>query len=259
MAKSNALNVDLSDCTGISLAGSQVTGNLDKTHFAGGVGANSGTYFCGDNTWKAIGSTGTVDGTAYTGAIPYYPDPGTNAVVGPMTASSERGVLICDSSGIPQWLGTKGNGLLPIGSSSGSPAANTVTNGERMAFGYDDPNITVTIQNTQSNAFNVTATSASMIHFGTYIANNAGLVTLTLPSTARAGSIIRVLGLGAGGWKIAQNAGQSIMVGGVESTVGAVGSVESANRYDSMKIICISADTKWSVLGNPLSSGLIIT
>jgi hypothetical protein len=46
-----------------------------------------------------------------------------------------------------------------------------------------------------------------------YIANNASQVTVTLPSAPSAGSIVRVAGLGAGGWKIVQNSGQSIIAG----------------------------------------------
>lgn len=43
-----------------------------------------------------------------------------------------------------------------------------------------------------------------------YIANGSSLVTLTLPSTAPAGSQLRIVGKGSGKWKIAQNAGEVI-------------------------------------------------
>ncbi len=51
-----------------------------------------------------------------------------------------------------------------------------------------------------------------------YIANSANLLTLTLPLSANinVGDTIRVAGLGAGGWKIAQNASQSILTGPME-------------------------------------------
>src|SRR6516162_1567331 len=44
-----------------------------------------------------------------------------------------------------------------------------------------------------------------------YLLNNSQLVTVTLPSSPNAGDIIRISGAGASGWKVAQNAGQSII------------------------------------------------
>ncbi len=51
-----------------------------------------------------------------------------------------------------------------------------------------------------------------------YIANSANLLTLTLPLSAdvSVGDTLRVAGLGAGGWKIAQNASQRILTGPME-------------------------------------------
>ena len=47
-----------------------------------------------------------------------------------------------------------------------------------------------------------------------YIATNPALVTITLPAVSAFGSRVRVVGTGAGGWRISQNAGQSILGGG---------------------------------------------
>jgi hypothetical protein len=57
---------------------------------------------------------------------------------------------------------------------------------------------------------NVTATNQQTQPNTGYLANNAAQVTLTLPGSPSLGSIVRVSGVGAGGWLIAQNAGQSI-------------------------------------------------
>ena len=50
-----------------------------------------------------------------------------------------------------------------------------------------------------------------------YVLGNAAQVTLTLPPSAslRPGDVVRVSGNGAGGWRIAQNAGQSIVTRGL--------------------------------------------
>lgn len=106
----------------------------------------------------------------------------------------------------------------------------------------------------------VTGTSQSAAVNNGYITNNVGLVTVTLPSTAAVGSVVRVTGKGAGGWRIAQNASQQIiwMEGGVdgtnETTIGTGGRIDSTDDYDSLELICLTADLIFGVLsvkGNP--------
>jgi hypothetical protein len=48
-----------------------------------------------------------------------------------------------------------------------------------------------------------------------YLADNSALVTITLPPEPVVGDVISVTGVGAGGWKIAQNAGQFIRTTGL--------------------------------------------
>ena len=99
----------------------------------------------------------------------------------------------------------------------------------------------------------VTGTSQAMAVNNAYIANNAGLVTLTIPTTAAVGQTVIVVGKGAGGWSIAQNASENIRFGNVVTTTGVGGSLSSSNQYDSVELVCIVADTTWTVrnvLGN---------
>lgn len=96
-----------------------------------------------------------------------------------------------------------------------------------------------------------TGTSATMVVNNGYIANNAGLVTLTLPDTAAIGSRLKIQGKGAGGWRIAQNAGETIHFGSVDTTTGVGGYLEFTNRYDSIELVCITANTDWAVLTAP--------
>jgi hypothetical protein len=99
----------------------------------------------------------------------------------------------------------------------------------------------------------VTGTSQSAAVNEHYITNNASLVTVTLPTTAAVGDTLAVQGLGAGGWKIAQNASEQIIwqAGGVdgtnETTVGTGGSLASTDQYDAVVLICVVADTTWVV------------
>ena len=93
----------------------------------------------------------------------------------------------------------------------------------------------------------VTSTSQAAVTNGGYIANNASLVTITLPTTAAVGSTVRVIGKGAGGWRIAQNSGETIHFGASSTTAGTGGYIGSTNRYDTVEIVCVTANTTWVV------------
>lgn len=95
----------------------------------------------------------------------------------------------------------------------------------------------------------VTGTTQALVVNNGYVLNNAGVVTGTLPATAAVGDRIEIVGLGAGGWAIAQNAGQLIHLGSSTTTTGVGGSLASTNRYDSITLICIVTTTTWTVMG----------
>jgi len=97
----------------------------------------------------------------------------------------------------------------------------------------------------------VTGTTQAMAVDNAYILNNASLVTATLPDTAALGSVVRVVGKGAGGWKIAQNASESIIWDEDSSTtVGTGGSLDSTDDYDAVELVCTVADTTWTVISS---------
>jgi hypothetical protein len=104
----------------------------------------------------------------------------------------------------------------------------------------------------------VTSGTQAMATETIYIANFGTLVTLSLPLTSAVGDLISVIGKGAGGWKISQAAGQQIFISPNSTTLGVTGSLSSSFQYDSLNLICISANTIWSVFGSPQSSGLIV-
>jgi hypothetical protein len=83
---------------------------------------------------------------------------------------------------------------------------------------------------------------------GGYITNNASLVTLTLPNTFAIGSVIEVVGKGTGGWRIAQNAGEIIHFGNIDTTTGTGGTLTSTLRYDAIRLVATSADTEFNVV-----------
>ena len=57
----------------------------------------------------------------------------------------------------------------------------------------------------------VTGTNQQAQSNNGYLANNTAVVTITLPASPSVGDVVRVSGIGAGGWLIAQNAGQTVL------------------------------------------------
>jgi hypothetical protein len=96
----------------------------------------------------------------------------------------------------------------------------------------------------------VTGTSQAAAANKQYITNNASLVTVTLPSSMTQGERIRIIGKGAGGWRLAQNSGQTIQFGTSATTTGASGYLESNNTYDVVEIICITDNTDFVVISS---------
>lgn len=91
----------------------------------------------------------------------------------------------------------------------------------------------------------VTGTSkAAEVDYG-YICNNAGLVTVTLPDTATVGAVVAVAGKGAGLWKLKANAGETIKFG--NKTTSDAGYLQGTLQYDTVSVVCITADTTWEV------------
>jgi hypothetical protein len=94
----------------------------------------------------------------------------------------------------------------------------------------------------------VTGTTQSAAADNGYIVNNSSLVTITLPETCAVGKVVRVAGKGAGGWKIAQNAGQQIHFGDQNTTSGTAGYLAAQTQYDSIELLCITANTTFNVI-----------
>jgi hypothetical protein len=179
-----------------------------------------------------VGGTATIDVAAFA----------TSAANGGIVQSNGSGV--CTST-----AGT--NGQLLIGSTGGAPAwANITSSGATVTITNTSHGINLETAGGGGYAelpyTNVTGSTQTMAASNGYMANNAGLVTLTLPTTAAFGTIIEVTGFGAGGWLIAQNSGQIIHYGNQNTTSGATGSLSSQNQYDVVRLLCVVANTSWS-------------
>ena len=97
------------------------------------------------------------------------------------------------------------------------------------------------------------STQACAVNTIYYVTAASGCV-LTLPATAAAGSIVGVVGNGAGGWTLEPNTGQTIKV----LTASASTSVASGEQYDCISVMCTVANTTW-VMMNCVTTGFTVT
>lgn len=93
----------------------------------------------------------------------------------------------------------------------------------------------------------VSGTSQTCAVNQSYQNDNASLTTYTLPTTAARGDLIRISGVGAGLWRVSPNTGQNIVWGSLTGTT-TTGTLSATQRYDSVVLECIVANTTWKVV-----------
>lgn len=150
--------------------------------------------------------------------------------------------------------GNSGGAIPPTGGNVNILGSGSVT----VSGNAGTSTLTISVSGSGLSWNSVAGTTQSMTSNNGYVPQNVALTTLTLPATSAFGDYLAIIGAGSGGWTIAQNVGQNIQVGSTSSTVGVGGSVASSNRYDSIELICVVANTTWAILGPPQSAGLTI-
>ena len=141
------------------------------------------------------------------------------------------------------------NGQLAIGSTGADPSAATLTAGSGVTITNGAGSITVNAVGGGLTWTVVTGTSQAAAVNNGYIANNAGLVTVTLPATSAVGDTVAVTGINnATGWKVAQNAGNQVFFGTASTTSGTGGSLASTNTRDTVYLVCMTANATWNVV-----------
>lgn len=147
-----------------------------------------------------------------------------------------------------------GAGQIPIGTTSGDPAAAAINSGTGIIVANGSGSITVSATGGGMAWSTIAGTTQSAAVDHGYIIGNAGQTTVTLPGTAAIGSTVSIAGLGAGGWVLAPAGGQTIKV----LTASASTSIASAEQYDCIEVVCVTANTTW-VVSDFTSTGLIVT
>jgi hypothetical protein len=140
-----------------------------------------------------------------------------------------------------------GAGQVAIGTTASDPAAATLTPGTGINITSVTGSITIASTGVGSMVWtDVSGTSQAAVVNTGYIISNAGQTTVTLPATAVEGSVFGVAGKGAAGWILQMNTGQTCHFG--NSATSSAGSLTSTNLYDSVQIVCVTANTTFVVL-----------
>jgi len=163
---------------------------------------------------------------------------------------TSHGFLLGNATGNVTITTEPSNGQLCIGKTGDFPQLATLTAGIGVSITNAAGSITIATTGGGLTWSAPTIDAGITVNNG-YIANKAGLLTMTLPATAVLGDTIIITGINtAVGWRIAQNANQQIFFGILSTTLGIGGYLEATNIRDTVEIVCVvaGASTVWNVI-----------
>ncbi len=226
--------------------------NIQQIYAANPITTNASTdlmyfgqspYGAGDDaamTFVNFNAQIVANGTA--NQIGYYATTGNK--ISPLT-SANSAVLVTGSTGVPVFSSTMTNGKITIGSTGATPVSANLTEGSGIAITNGAGSITVSATGGGLATASIAGTTQAAAVNTRYIVANASQTTITLPATCAIGDVVAVRGLGAAGWILAANTGQTIKY--ITATTSSAGSLTSAEQYDNINVECIVANTTWTV------------
>lgn len=229
---------------------------------AGNILISNGTnYVASTSLWpNTVGTAGKIlrsDGTINTYTTSTFADTyavstllyasSANAVSGLATANSS--VLVTTSAGIPVQSGTMTNGQMIIGSTGATPVVGTITVSGNLSVTTGAGTLALATTGFGNFSWNdVSGTTQAAAGNNGYIISNAGQTTVTIAAVVTEGSIVAVAGKGAAGWILQANTGQTIHYGNVATS--SAGSLTSTNQWDSVTVLCVTANTTFAVIAS---------
>jgi hypothetical protein len=140
--------------------------------------------------------------------------------------------------------GNTGGAISPSGGNfnvQGSGSVTTAGSGSTITISVSGGGLTWTV---------VTGATQVMAVNNGYIANRAGTVAFTLPTTSAVGDMVAVTGINtATGWSIGYTTNQQIFFGTSSATV-TTGSLASINIRDTVYLVCVTANLNWNVISS---------
>lgn len=135
------------------------------------------------------------------------------------------------------------------------PSGESATPPSNIQLKSSDGSLTITsspstnsidfIANNSGTVWTVVTSNQNLADNEGFFANGGSTLNFTLPATAAVGDTYEVVAMNANGWKIVQQAGQTVTIGGLSSTTGATGSVTSTANGDWIQLVCNVANTNW--------------
>ena len=142
------------------------------------------------------------------------------------------------------------DGEIMIGNTVGNTLVkSTITAGAGVAITNGPGSIAISSSGAVDWSVVTGATNAA-VNSGYFCNHGAVRVVVTLPDTAAVGDVLRIAGIGAAGWEVAQNAGEKIYADDDSTTAGITGYLRSTGTYDCIELICFSANTDWLMLSS---------
>lgn len=167
-----------------------------------------------------------------------------------VSSPTAHGVLIAEGAGayVPIVLAA---GQVLIGTTASDPSAASISAGSGISISSVSGAITIS-NSAAANAFvDQTSTPVTCAVNTTYLADNGATQTVfNLPTTSIKGDRLNIVGFSSGGWILNQAASQQVIFGNVSSTSGAGGSIASTLQNDSLSLLCVTANTVWTVMNN---------
>jgi len=170
-------------------------------------------------------------------------DTGITSTTGNITAT--LGDVVLTNGKLTLGVSTGTDGQVIIATTAGNPAWAALTAGDGVSV--TNAAGSVTLASTAPFTWaQVGADAALTVNQGT-VNSKVALLTMSLPAASAVNTVIKLVGLGAGGWTITQGANQQILVGDTNTTLGAGGTLSSTDAGDCLSMICTTTDLVWRV------------
>jgi hypothetical protein len=165
-----------------------------------------------------------------------------------VTVTNHATLVGGSSNGITSILQVAGQ--LLIGTTASDPSAASLTAGTGVSITSASGAITINAVGSGLTWSTVTGATQAMAVNSGYVANRAGTVAFTLPTSSAVGDVVAVTGINtATGWSIAYTTNQQIFFGTSSATV-TTGSLASVNIRDTVFLVCVTANLTWNVFSS---------